>query len=258
MRKILLCGLLLSTLACEKKAQEHSRGPQSSKSAIEALQRAYTSKFDPYTIDVGQKVHRIETQEVITSQAPIKNLSKEIFIEVTELENFSDERLITTLRKVNDKITDANFTYEFKNVYSLPQLSSFQLMNQLSDVTHSIHTLTESLMEQSTKKQEIKIKGIAYHNLKTHITTLKPPQLVQESPDCAGLKDCKINADKLTFDIVFLLSNGKTQVSNVEWFFSSEVPYFAGILKQCATTLIPVDNARALVKQCNEVVNFNP
>ena len=103
----------------------------------------------------------------------------------------------------------------------------------------------------------MKLKVSPFRNLKKSEVVLVPPQKVKEAKNCKNIKGCRLIADRITYDIVFLMENDQTQTHNIEWLISSEVPFFAAILKQCASTLVPVDNLRVLVKQCNEVVDFN-
>jgi hypothetical protein len=252
--KLLLYVPLFCTLNCEKKVS-HTEATLVSKGAIEALQRYYISSLDPYSVKEGQMVHVIETQEVITSQSPIKNLSKEWLIEVSQLENSPEQRLLTVLKKVTDKTYDELFVYEFKNVYSLPQVTSQDFIDELgvkSDIPSPIY----DKVKQYATDENTKIDGIAYQNLKTREVSLIPPKKVAEHETCQDIPNCHIKANLITYDIIFLFSNGKQQSLNVEWYISTEVPFFAGLLKQCTTTLVPVDKARVLVKQCSEVVDF--
>ncbi len=254
--------LFLLVLGCIKEPRPSSPlGPPTTVEEIEFVQSKSISKLDPYSVEPQQRVHGIETIEVISSQNPIKNLSQEWVVEVTEVENFENRRLLTTLKSVSDKTLTDQFVYEVKNVYAIPQLQGFQILQPLKINSEE---LLSFLKEQNQKNSELNsfnqaedsIEGIAFHNLKSQEVTLKAPPRVQKSKDCQGLSQCQMSADKITYDVVFLFNSGKTQTHNVEWFISHQVPFFAGILKQCATTIIPVDSARVLVKQCSEVVDF--
>lgn len=257
MKQILF--LLLVTvfnLSCGREATENSRGPQTTPQAIQAVQVKALNKLDPYSIYLGQKVHKIETQEVISSQAPIRGLSKEWITEVVEVENEPGVRLLTTVKQVTDHIKDKNFTYEFKDVYQLPIIENTQLLDQLH---RKFYLLKNQIVKQTNDdtNSASEIEGVAYHNLQSREVRLVPPQKIQDAENCKGLSDCRINADLISYDVVFLFANGESQSHTVEWYISTDVPFFAGLLKQCATTLIPVESLRVLVRQCSEVIDYN-
>lgn len=259
MRWILLILIAAGLLSCDRKSPDNSRGPQTSLDAISSLQKSFINRLDPYSIEEGQRVHFIESQEIISSQGPIKALSKEWVTEVTEVENTPEERTITTYKTVIDKLWDKDFTYIFKGVYFLEQVETLRLLNQLDDEKpnrYSMESHLQSLMENG-RVEEKEITGIAFHNLVHQQVVLVPPEKVKNAANCKGFEGCRINADQITYDVVFLLSNDDTQTHRVEWIISQDVPFFAAILKQCSTTVIPVDNLRVLVKQCNEVVDFD-
>ena len=149
-----------------------------------------------------------------------------------------------------------NFNYEFQNVYSLELSTTLELMDQLNGNYYSPQSLIRQF-EENDKSADVEVEGVAFQNLSTTEAVLVPPELVKSANNCKGLKDCRIRADIITYDIVFLLSDNSTQRHKVEWHISADVPFFAGIMKQCAATVLPVDNQRVLVKQCREVVDFD-
>lgn len=256
MKKTLFLILIISLLSCDKKPINNNSGTPTSKSEIAAAQQQSLDKLDPYQIKQGQKVHFVDSQEIINGSNPIRTYNKEWVTEVTQLENSTAERVITTYKTVVDKHWDKDFSYTFKSVYHFPQMTNFELLDQLEDNRYQLNTLVQKLIEQK-EVTEKSIQGIAYLNLKQKKVTVVPPQLVKNTKNCKGIKDCRLEADSITFDIVFLLNTGETQTHNIEWLISSDVPYFASILKQCAATVVAVDNLRVLVKQCTEVVDFD-
>ncbi len=259
MKKLVLWLVLPVLLACERKAGDTSRGPQTNPTAIKALQNSFISELDPYSIQKGQKVHYIESQEIISSQQPIKAFSKEWTTKVTEVENLPEERIITTYKTVIDKLWDKDFPYIFKGVYFLEQVETMRLLNQLDQDDPDRYSMKSILNQLAEKGQveEKEIKGVAFHNLKHSEAVLIPPELVQQDENCKGLENCRINGNIITYDVVFLLGDDKTQTHRVEWVISKDVPFFAAILKQCSTSVVPIENLRVLVKQCNEVVDFD-
>ncbi len=262
-RVFVLTLLVWPILSCIKEPRASTPlGPQTTADEIEYEQYKSIAKLDPYSVQKNQRIHGIETIELISSQNPMKSISKEWTMEVTDVENYVDRRLLTTLKAVSDKADTDQFVYEIKNVYQIPQLNPLQVLNplrlNLSEIKSYIDEQQNSpdITKQSTTTEPDPITGIAFHNLKSQVIELNPPPKVQESENCQGLTNCKISADKITYDVVFLFKSGKTQTHNVEWFISQDVPFFAGILKQCATTIISIESARVLVKQCSEVIDF--
>lgn len=251
---LLMSALLTLTSSCEKEKKESGLGPQAQASDINAAQNKSIGKLNPYTVQKGQLIHKIETQEIITPQGPIKSVAKETTTEVTDVEDFTDAKLLTTLKKVLDYTDKDKFVYEVKNVFALaPEQKSLSTeIAQKTAQTFEVHPYATH-----RKVTESEIEGVSFHNLRESEVVMVPPELVKESEDCRGLSPCEIKSDLITYDIVFHLSDGSTQKHQLEWFISANVPFFAGILKQCATTLVPIENARVLVKQCTEVVDFN-
>ncbi len=256
MKVFFLAALCLSLLSCEREPAKSNFGPPTSLQAIADAQQASILKLDPYSIQQGQRVHSIESQEVISSQGPAKLLSKEWVISVTHVEDFQEEHRITTHKEMTDKLWDKEFVYEFKDVISLPQLDSFSAFDPSGLDRYSLSNTLLRLREAG-EVQEKDIDGVAFHNLQKQEVVLVPPELVKSASKCKGLPDCRIRADKISYDIIFRLTDGSTQRHTVEWFISAEVPFFAALLKHCATTVLPVESLRVLVKQCNEIVDFD-
>lgn len=251
---ILLIGFTM--LSCEREPLGNDSGSSVSATEIQLAQNRSLSKLNPYTVKAGQRIHHIETQEVISSQAPVKQLSKEWVTEVLEVENSESARYLTTSKQVTDKLYDKDFIYEFKNVYSLPQIETLSLLDQFNNNRYSMKSMLQNLSEQD-QVEATEIQGVAYQNLSESRVSLVPPELVKDAKGCKSLQNCRIEADQIKYDIVFLLSDGTRRTHNIEWLISDQVPFFAAILKQCASTIVPLENLRVLVKQCNEVVDFD-
>lgn len=255
MKTIVLCLLLAALgIGCQKRATNPPIETQNSAQEVSIMVEKRLITLNPYNIEVGQSVHKIESHHVVTSQGVISNFTKEWITDVTEVEEKSADKLITTIKKVNEK-ADGDFIYEVKNVYAFPQLTTKSYLKQLEQFDEGVLSLVDELHQMSDQK-EIEIVGLAYHNLKETNVSAVPPDLVKKAKDCKGIPNCRVNAHMITHDIVFLLSNGETQTYNIEWLISAEVPFFAGILRQCSTSLLPINSLRVLVKQCREVVDF--
>jgi hypothetical protein len=242
--------------ACERNRTPPGLGPQTSAEAIERAQAKRLNSLDPYSIQQGQRVHFVESQEVISSQGPIKAYTKEWITEVTNVENNPETRILTTYKSVTDKTWDEDFVYIFKGTYFLQQLDALTLLDQLEDRRFYPSSVLQQL-EKRSEQGTIEVEGIALHNLQEQSVSIVPPELVKNAKNCKNIVGCRIQGEQISYDVVFLMSDGSTQTHRVEWLFSAEVPYFAAILKQCSTSVFPIDNLRVLVKQCSEVVNFD-
>lgn len=261
-----LAALFIFSACIKEPPPSSPLGPLTSPTEIQNEQSKSLSQLDPYQIIAGEAVHGIDTIEIISSQRPVKSIAKEWIYEVTEIAHHPNRRVISTLKTVNDRIWDSSFDYEIKDVFKIPEhtadplgLSHWIAETNLPQIESPLFTESElqTLAQKKAESNEDNVTGIQFYNLRNQQVSATPPEKVQARPNCAGLKECKIQADQITYDVVFQYESGKTQTHNVEWLISREVPFFAGILKQCATTLVPIEGARVLVKQCSEVIDFN-
>jgi len=250
-----LCAIFLF-MACEREVADAPLGPQVTPDDIWRFQNDSLRNLDPYKIQKGQRVHKIETQEILSGQSPIKQMSKEWVTKVIEINNEEAYREIVTLQEVSDSQWDEDFIYEFKNIYYLQQMDPLQALDTLHQNSYQLNKMIEKLKPKELQ-ENVEVTGVAYHNLEKRKVTLSPPQLVKSEPDCKGIEGCRMTADMITYDVVFQMSDSSIQKHTVEWYVSPDAPYFAGIMKQCATTLLSVESARVLLKQCEEVVDFD-
>lgn len=257
MNKMTSMLLALFLLGCEDSPQQDELGPAVEMGDILDAQQKSLSKLDPYSVKEGERTHKIETQEVFSTQGSMKHLSKEWVTQVTEINHFDTYRELVILEKVSDREWDDDFIYEFKDVYFLPENLD---VRQLSAKQHNLYQLNktiERLRAQESESHPVEITEMTFHNLNTNQVVLSPPELVKNHEQCKGLKPCQLTADMITYDVVFKMSDDSQQKHTVEMYVSDQAPFFSGIMKQCATTLVPIDQARVLVKQCDEVVDFD-
>ena len=249
-------GASLTLIACEGKVPSNELGPASAPEAIERAQINSFSKLNPLKTEKDQSVYVVETQEITTSDGPIYGLLKEWTIVVTDKEDYTSHIKLTSLRRVLNHDIEGKPIFDFKNVLVIKK-SDFDIQQAFKP-----QTLAEKLSQKeykglNAKNAEATLEQVSFHNLSVQSVVLNPPERVVNSPDCRGLSPCEIKADRISYDIVFHFSDDSTRSHQIEWLISSEVPFFASILKQCATTLVPVKDVRVLVKQCQEVVDFS-
>ena len=119
--------------------------------------------------------------------------------------------------------------------------------------------LSLKLMEKDSPAQKSvsqEIEKVTFHDLVVKTENSRPPETVAKLEDCGGIENCEIEITKISYEVVFHFSDEKIQKHQVEWHLSPDVPFFASVLEQCATTLVPIDNLRVLVKQCEKVRDF--
>lgn len=246
---IALALLVVAICSCQKKRTlpaDNATTPEK----ILAAQDEALAKLDPYKIQSGQKVYKIESQEIFSSQEPIKALSKEWITEVTEIENSQFLRLITTNQQVVDHLKDKDFVYEFKNVLTLDQPEIISSQQEMG-----LYELFPNSLRQSSESSEI--NSVSFQNLQVSEVTLVPPEAVAKASNCKNIQNCRIRADRISYDVLYRADDGNIVRFKNEWLISNQVPFFASILRQCVTNLVPYESQRLLVKQCREVVDFD-
>lgn len=253
--KALIVSLLI--LGCEQKSQEDELGPPVAMEDILKAQQQSLSRLDPYTVKVGERVHKIETQEVFSTQGSMKHLSKEWVTEVSEVNFFDFFREIVILEQISDRDWDSDFIYEVRDVYTLPEPQRVAPLTAKQHQVYQVNKVIEQLRAQELETRQLFVEDMSFHNLKSLKVVLRPPELVKNHGQCKGLNPCELPADLITYIVAFQMSDGSQQRHTVEMYVSDKAPFFAGIMKQCATTLVPIEDARVLVKQCDEVVDFD-
>ncbi|MCB0379261.1 MAG: hypothetical protein KDD33_12280 [Bdellovibrionales bacterium] len=249
-------GLLLTLVnSCDEGAPEENFGPETTAEAIYKSQVESLLKLDPFAVKKGQSVHHLETQEIVTSAGPIKNIVKESTFEVLDYEELDISDVITALEKYIDYREEDQYTYEIKHVYYLGKKAT-EVSSKANIQAFEAKLAPKSLVPLDGEIDEEQILDVTFHNLKKTQVVMVPPEKVLKDGRCRDLSPCEIKADLLTYDVVFHLDDGSSQSHQLEWYFSHQVPFFAGVLKQCATTLVPSNDLRVLVKQCREVIDF--
>jgi hypothetical protein len=205
---------------------------------INKAQQDYLSLISPLKIQQGEFVYFIKSQEVYTGQQePSVTLMEEESLNVIERKEFPGYIEITLQKEVIDHLTEGSPHSIFKDVFYLE--TKGKTKNE---------TLTESTA--SEEKPEV-----LFYNLKaTDVLVSKPAKVLEKEP-CPNSKECLLKARKISYDIVFT-DPLNPQTTKVEAWLSLDVPYFASILKSCYTTVISIDTARPLVRQCKSVFDY--
>lgn len=220
---------------------------------IEQAQQAALSGLDPEKIQVGDIVYFVETQEVSTSDGPVTNLVSEHTIEVIDSRDEGERHLLTTLKTMVDHEKEERPIYKFENELA------FQKISQEAGRSVAQNRLSLKIMERdapTNKSLAPVITDVTYHNLQVKREFSPPPVAVTKTEDCGGIFNCQLEVTSITYEIVFHFSDSTRQRHGMQWRISTEVPVFASILEQCATTLVPIENSRVLVKQCESLRDF--
>ncbi len=112
-------------------------------------------------------------------------------------------------------------------------------------------------------KEEMKVDScdIKCGNLKTADELVDAPSGMKQQPNCAGLKDCKINLKRVSFDWSLVTKTGTethTQKVNYSIALSPDLPFLSRVIEYCSRSLYALGNTgnKALVTICNRTKNF--
>ncbi len=255
----LMCCLLAGFLLASCK-NEDSSGTTDQVAKIEDIIAAQTKAFDnvdPYGIQKGEFVAILKTQELYSSQEPIKNLVEEIGLTITEREEFGTHFDITLIKESVDHTKNDKPHFKFKDVYTIEYPQSVKaafdqssrasrplLMQQLHDQVYELAT------GASTETQ------IEYLNLRVLKEKIAPPKQVLTHTPCPEGQDCRLNVTKIFFTVNITSPGEASTRYDMEQWISPDVPYFSAILKNCLTTLIKVDTAMPAIRQCDSVYDY--
>lgn len=226
-------------LSCSKSDSSPSWGQEVPLDDIRKVQSEALSELNPQKIQKGEFAYFIKTQELFSSQTPSSLLIEEEAITVTEREDFTDYFSITTIRETIDHTIEGSPHYKFKDVYEIEKMVKQNSITPYAD--------------ENTLPDEPKI---SFHNLKKESIQLPRPDKVIEREPCPQNQNCDIRATRIVYDIVIQEPGKEAQKNQAELVLSSEVPFFAGILKSCITTIAVVDDARPFVRQCKSIYDY--
>lgn len=95
-----------------------------------------------------------------------------------------------------------------------------------------------------------------FHNLNVSVASVAPPLAVQQQPGCGGVPNCKISVSKISFDMLVWNDPATPDKIHREFSISGEVPFFANVMSECDSLLVPVGTLKSLVTLCSDVTNF--
>lgn len=246
---LLLASIALS--ACEDNKDKGLGVPTTIDAIVEAQQKAL-SHINPATIRQGEFVYILKTQEIYSSQDPISNLIEEEGQTVTERLDFPDYFEITMVTETVNHLEEGKPHNKFKDVFAIGVAPPPPVENKPSPSILLLRQMSEpaqSLSEQDDVK-------ISFYNLNVRPGKIAKPAKVLERDPCPADADCRLNATILSYDLVAAGPSIGVQKNKMEVWISSEVPYFASILKTCIAAVIKVETANPLVRQCSFVHDY--
>lgn len=236
---IILAALSLTLWGCNKKEETKNWGPEIPIEEVRKTQTEALSILDPQKIKQGEFAYFIKTQELFSSQTPSSLLIEEEAITVTERLDFSDYFSITTIRESIDHLENNSPHNKFKDVYQIAKDAPKQKLSQLNDDISPI--------------EEPKI---SFHNLRVEKVRLPRPSKVIEREPCPAGKNCDIDATRILYDVVITETGKDPQSNQAELIISAQVPFFAGVLRSCITTVAAIDEVRPFVRQCKALYDY--
>ena len=175
-----LIGLFFILSSCEAtNDNSDDLGPFTSPGQIEKAQSESVEQLSPDDIKVNQSVHFVESQEILTSQGPVKTLLTEWVTQVQEKELLENLILLTNFKTLVDYTLPDEPTFQFKEVVAFERISQ----KTRSDIAN--FNLSRRLFSSNTpaaKAAEIEIFDVTFHNLQKTRVNLAPPELVANSP----------------------------------------------------------------------------
>lgn len=247
LRKLSLSFFLMLLLGCSEDSPTVERIPTTA-DEINKVQQEALSLVDPLKIKKGEFAYFIETQEIYTGQQePSISLMEEESLTVLDRVEGPGYLEFTVQKEIIDHLTDGSPHSIFKDVFYVSTTPEEPEVPETPEVPGA--------NDSDVPADEPKPSPIQFYNLKVVDERISKPKKVIEKDPCATEAECLINVKKISYDIVFT-DPAAPQTTKVETWLSSEVPYFSSILKNCYTTVVSVDTARPLVRQCKSVLDY--
>ncbi len=221
-------------LGCSSDSPSAPRVPTTAQE-INKVQQEILAKTDPANIQKGEFTYFIQSQEIYTGQQnPTVSLISEEGITILDRQEGPGYIEITLQKEIVDHLQEGSPHSVFKDVFYLS---------------------TEPLPEDEDQDAGTPDPLIKFYNLVVRDEIFPKPAKVLEKEPCREPQDCVLNVKKISYDVVFE-DPLDPQTTKVEAWLSDEVPYFATILRSCYSTIVSIDTARPLVRQCKSVFDY--
>lgn len=95
-----------------------------------------------------------------------------------------------------------------------------------------------------------------FHNLVVTTALVPPPDSVKTQTNCGGVPHCLINVTNITFDMLGWTNATTPNKIHRVFTVSGDVPFFANVMSECDSLLVPNGTVKTLVTLCSDVTNF--
>jgi hypothetical protein len=243
MKHIFVFCILISVSACSEKITA-TAVPTTAKDIQHAQNEAFGA-FDPLTIQQGEFVYMIHTQEVFSSQEPVEALISEESLNIVERVDHVDYVEFTLVKEVIDHQQTDSPHFKFKDVLYVAR-----------PVEESNETPT-LVKKEDTPEENTSPASVAFYNLLIKKETVrKLAKVIEHEPCNEADGSCNISVTKITYDVYFTNPPEQPQITSVEMWISQEVPYMAAVLKNCFKAVISIGEARPAIRQCTTVLDY--
>jgi hypothetical protein len=220
-------------VGCSSDSPSAPRVPTSAQE-INKAQNEILANANPLNIQKGEFTYFVQTQEIYTGQQnPSVSLIAEEGITILDRHEEPGYIEITVQKEIIDHLQEGSPHSVFKDVFYI-----------------STESTSDEENNEGTPDPLIK-----YYNLVIRDEVFPKPAKVLEKEPCLEPKDCVLNVKKISYDVVFE-DPVSPQTTKVEAWLSDQVPYFATILRSCYSTIVSIDTARPLVRQCKTVFDY--
>ena len=276
MKWILTClafAFSFSLVACQgDEGAPVDYGPAVPQASIDKALNAPLANVDPLKIQLGQFTDIIQSQtiaakayqttgEVGTTVVALDDQATQIVFTIIEKTvSYSDNKIVAReLTRIAQKppipavVTPQQSaqgprlnSHWYFDVFSQNRKDPF-INNMILFMNKYLTVLAETPMAT---------KPTSFHNLSIHSSAEAPPAAVQKQTNCGDVPGCKINLTKVSFDMLVWSDPSGPDKIHREFLLSPDVPYFANVMSECDSLLVPVGNMKTLVTLCSDVVNF--
>jgi hypothetical protein len=238
-----LAILVVFLSSCMKEPKfEQEFGPEVSAQEVDKAIREVET-VSPYTIKQGEFAYLERTTQVETQPAIVVLQRGDTITEKTE---DSDNYIFTIVSDLVELIDGQMKPSRKESTATLPK-------EQTGPVVHSMSLQSVHALDGTDAKK------VTYHNLQKGSSFYPVPGLVQRRANCGGLSEklCMgpLPVTRLSFDKVEWKGEVGTKTSFL-FVFSKDIPYFASQLLGCAETMVPYQDQRVHVTQCEEIKDF--
>lgn len=248
MKRLSLLSFILLFVACSPDKKEATAVPTTAQDIQKAQDEAFGTK-SPFSIQAGEFVYTVRTQQIFSSQEPAESLLEEQSITVVDRQDLGQYIEFTIVKEQIDHSLPDSPHYKFKDVLYLEKSAE-------EIAKGSLLPKEEAPAEPPTLEDPNPV-SVDFFNLKVVEETVRKPQPVLDREPCNESDGtCSIKMFKITYDIRVTIPPQLPQTSSIETWISQDVPYLAAVYKSCFKTVLVIDDARPVVRQCTSVVDY--